>query len=188
MDGLVNEIQDGGGAAAAGAADELDGVVDDLGGDAQLDLGRLGLEVRRTADDFLEVLSGGIAAVAQHGQGFLCGAGVVGERLGLQVGDELGGFVDDGDGPHEQPYRSEGRLVALADDVDAALDAGQRGDEDVGAVYGGEVLEPAGGPFQPGSGVGDDVPAGPWGFVTVRVDGQADAAGRHAGGGKALGY
>src|SRR5207247_11297157 len=74
-----------------------------------------------------------------------------------------------------------------ADDVDAALHAGQRRDEDVGAVDGGEVLEPVRGQFQPAARVGDDVPAGPGCLVGARPDGKAYPVGGHAGEGESLG-
>ena len=67
----------------------------------------LGLEVRRAADDLLEVLPGAVAPGAQERQRVLRGAGVVAEGPGLEVGDKLGGLVDDGDGPDDQPHGSE---------------------------------------------------------------------------------
>jgi hypothetical protein len=76
----------------------------------------------------------------RSGSGSLCGAGMVAECAGLEVGDELGRLVDDRDGPDDQPHGSECRPVAFADDVDAALHAGERRDEDVGARDGGEVF------------------------------------------------
>ena len=41
------------------------------------------------------------------------------------------GPLDPDLGPYQQPHRSEGGLVALADDVDAALHAGQQRGQDV---------------------------------------------------------
>ena len=48
-----------------------------------------------------------VAAGAQERQRVLRGAGVVAEGPGLEVGDEFGGLVDDGDGPDDQPHGSE---------------------------------------------------------------------------------